>query len=617
MVIVVWRGALLVGPPCGRREPASAATSAAANCGASVYGMSVAGAVTGTRRARMHARSTAAAVPRARLLAAALPHLELRVCLTHSARCRPRRAAHLPLNGGSRPHLLRSSMHLGHRPRTADERCPHAACYAVQVLSHICERVKTLHDAGVAHRDLKPGNVLWRPKHYSWTLIDFGCAAKIGAHPDRPPTAHWCMARPFETTPAVSPVQSQRYVVELQLQAEAAGERLCYPLHMGPRVRPPYACVSRRLSSALRGVGAVSRLTFSVSYSPPETLMTLRSGARSIKSDPATDIWAIGLVAYELIHRQRAFREFSWTFTDVLDAAAGAKAYPWEERPGTFKRDPELRALGSVVRACLARDAAARPTAEQLVQKFHRLFDGTTMGPGTQTSGAEPSVPMPEADAFAQTRSADAESVDAEAGSEPPAVEVLDPRTDSYVARGVVGVRPPPGINAAVRTRTHTHSRIELNSLQPSSVLATTAEVRDDGEFDQSLQRALAHAWGPSTRLATTLEGNEETAETATTGTAADGSDVPPMHIAASLQTSSALVTTAETAGGNSSLDTTRAAGGGGPIGPAECAVSAHGADSAAAGCDGESRGDPASDGEPDAGTAPEPRGPPDAQGGS
>eukprot|EP00892_Ulva_mutabilis_P000463 jgi/Ulvmu1/10417/UM062_0013.1 len=49
----------------------------------------------------------------------------------------------------------------------------------VQVLSHICERVKTLHDAGVAHRDLKPGNVLWRPKHYSWTLIDFGCAAKI------------------------------------------------------------------------------------------------------------------------------------------------------------------------------------------------------------------------------------------------------------------------------------------------------------------------------------------------------------------------------------------------------------------------------------------------------
>lgn len=53
----------------------------------------------------------------------------------------------------------------------------------VQVLSHICERVKTLHAAHVAHRDLKPGNVLWRPKHYSWTLIDFGCAAEIGTFP--------------------------------------------------------------------------------------------------------------------------------------------------------------------------------------------------------------------------------------------------------------------------------------------------------------------------------------------------------------------------------------------------------------------------------------------------
>jgi hypothetical protein len=25
------------------------------------------------------------------------------------------------------------------------------------------------------------GNVLWRPKHLEWTLIDFGCAAQTGA----------------------------------------------------------------------------------------------------------------------------------------------------------------------------------------------------------------------------------------------------------------------------------------------------------------------------------------------------------------------------------------------------------------------------------------------------
>jgi serine/threonine protein kinase len=52
-----------------------------------------------------------------------------------------------------------------------------------QVLVHIAERLRVLHAAGWAHRDLKPGNVLRRPTHHSWTLIDFGCTARIGPPP--------------------------------------------------------------------------------------------------------------------------------------------------------------------------------------------------------------------------------------------------------------------------------------------------------------------------------------------------------------------------------------------------------------------------------------------------
>jgi Protein kinase domain len=51
----------------------------------------------------------------------------------------------------------------------------------LQVLTHVCTRLQLLHDNGLAHRDLKPGNILWRPKHLQWTLIDFGCAAALGA----------------------------------------------------------------------------------------------------------------------------------------------------------------------------------------------------------------------------------------------------------------------------------------------------------------------------------------------------------------------------------------------------------------------------------------------------
>jgi serine/threonine protein kinase len=49
------------------------------------------------------------------------------------------------------------------------------------VLCHLATRLKMLHEQGWVHRDLKPGNVLRLPKQHSWTLIDFGCVAQIGA----------------------------------------------------------------------------------------------------------------------------------------------------------------------------------------------------------------------------------------------------------------------------------------------------------------------------------------------------------------------------------------------------------------------------------------------------
>ena len=50
----------------------------------------------------------------------------------------------------------------------------------VQVLGHVSERIAELHDAGYAHRDLKPGNIMWQPRTYTWVLIDFGLASPIG-----------------------------------------------------------------------------------------------------------------------------------------------------------------------------------------------------------------------------------------------------------------------------------------------------------------------------------------------------------------------------------------------------------------------------------------------------
>jgi eukaryotic-like serine/threonine-protein kinase len=51
----------------------------------------------------------------------------------------------------------------------------------LQILANVAKRLEELHAAGYVHRDLKPANVMWLPRENLWTLIDFGCAAKIGS----------------------------------------------------------------------------------------------------------------------------------------------------------------------------------------------------------------------------------------------------------------------------------------------------------------------------------------------------------------------------------------------------------------------------------------------------
>ena len=52
---------------------------------------------------------------------------------------------------------------------------------AMQVIIQIARKLKVMHDAGYAHCDFKPGNAIWLPSQNTWSLIDFGCTAKVGA----------------------------------------------------------------------------------------------------------------------------------------------------------------------------------------------------------------------------------------------------------------------------------------------------------------------------------------------------------------------------------------------------------------------------------------------------
>eukprot|EP00892_Ulva_mutabilis_P005913 jgi/Ulvmu1/3694/UM017_0111.1 len=174
-----------------------------------------------------------------------------------------------------------------------------------QALSHAVRALRRLHEFGYAHRDIKPGNILRRPKQHDWTLIDFGCTAQIGS---------------------------------------TAG------------------------------------LSFSLKYAAPEVVHALEVGSRSIHVDAAVDIWAIGVIAFELLTGDHAFPTHNMSAAEAEHAAreaiAGRAALPWEgDSQETRERLDALRGMRRTVLRCLERDPAKRPSAAALVSSWDHTFD--------------------------------------------------------------------------------------------------------------------------------------------------------------------------------------------------------------------------------------------------
>ena len=121
--------------------------------------------------------------------------------------------------------------------------------------------------------------------------------------------------------------------------------------------------------------GESARLTYSLSYSAPEVLCALNSGAEHVVAESALDVWAVGVIAYELMIGRPAFPRPEWMKWDIHAAAHRKREYPWESAVGKFRHIAELRALMEPVCACLARDPGGRPSAEKLLAHLNALFD--------------------------------------------------------------------------------------------------------------------------------------------------------------------------------------------------------------------------------------------------
>ncbi|MFO0755013.1 MAG: protein kinase [Byssovorax sp.] len=167
---------------------------------------------------------------------------------------------------------------------------------ALRIGLAIARAIEAAHAAGVLHRDLKPGNVLLASDGRP-RVLDFGIARFVGGS--------------------------------------------------GEEERPT---TGSRPSSSLLGEG-----TFQFLGTPP--YMAPEQWRREDK--PATDIWALGLILYELLSRRHPFKGL-----DPGQIALRTNAEQPVEAPPEFQSIPTD--LAALVMRCLEKEPADRPSAAEL-----------------------------------------------------------------------------------------------------------------------------------------------------------------------------------------------------------------------------------------------------------
>ena len=110
-------------------------------------------------------------------------------------------------------------------------------------------------------------------------------------------------------------------------------------------------------------------LAFSLNYAAPELVLAQKRGAGAVTTAAAADVWALGVLAFELLSGRRTFSPGT-PEKEIREMLAGSRELPWE------REDPkQLRTLKHSVLACLAREPSARPDAAGVHQAWANLLD--------------------------------------------------------------------------------------------------------------------------------------------------------------------------------------------------------------------------------------------------
>jgi len=91
-------------------------------------------------------------------------------------------------------------------------------------------------------------------------------------------------------------------------------------------------------------------------------------------ADAAADIWALGVVAFELMTYEPAFSQLT-ARREIDDMHLGKRPLPWEAGGEKHARMGELRGMQASVQQCLSHNPGDRPSAADLIAAWDRMFD--------------------------------------------------------------------------------------------------------------------------------------------------------------------------------------------------------------------------------------------------